>query len=832
MSKRAQFRRHLSGTTWAILPEALEAMLEWAQPQSALTRADVLAKLSAKVGASRASAEGGVGVIPVYGALAPRKDIMMELFGGASCSQIGAWLDQLNADDSVSHIVMDFDSPGGESGGIEELAAKIRRSPKPVAASVNGYCASAAYWLASQSTEIIASPSSFAGNIGVFTVHMDLSQAMADKGIKATVIKAGKYKAEDLPFGPLSEEAIAAKQTIVNDHYNAFTKDVARARGVSVAAVRGGYGEGRILTSRQALEAGVIDRIAAFDEVLAKPISRAGRSRMAAEVEALPLVAVSDQIVAGEAAIGLGDVLKALNGSSVEPVVVAGQGPSHEGRGLSVVAGTDDRQGTRAPAPKAKELTMPDNGTEAQSGGADQKAEYARRDALDALAVREDAIVTAKMLAEWKSKGTTIEAANAEVMAKYKAANQAAPVISTSVSERIAQSGVGHASEQDTTKRGFKSHREFLNAALANAEATNRDQVSDPRLKALAIVDDGKGTKNGAGLAFAMPLGFTPDSIKAAAGSDEHGVYSDTYGGFSVVGQRLAPRPLLGFEGDPTAGRTESIPMNAPVVEMEAATDKDHTSSVAAGLTVSRRAETVAMTGTRQAREMITLKATSLYGAAFATEELLADSPDSFVARISNGFDMAFAAKALDEKLRGVGGSEFLGILSALSSASRGPTISIAKETNQAADTFLANNVLKMRARCYGYGNAIWIANHDCFVQLATMQIATGVGGQLVYQQSVVEDRPDTLLGRPIFYSEFANTVGDQGDLILGNWTHYMEGIYQPLQSAESIHVRFLNHERAFKFWLRNAGMPTWRVPLTPNKSSQTLSPFVVLDAR
>ena len=81
-------------------------------------------------------------------------------------------------------------------------------------------------------------------------------------------------------------------------------------------------------------------------------------------------------------------------------------------------------------------------------------------------------------------------------------------------------------------------------------------------------------------------------------------------------------------------------------------------------------------------------------------------------------------------------------------------------------------------------------------------------------------------------FSIYAATLGDQGDLILANFAEYLEGLYQPLQSAESMHVRFANHERAFKFWLRNAGAPWWRTALTPAKSTATLSPFVVADAR
>jgi HK97 family phage major capsid protein len=94
------------------------------------------------------------------------------------------------------------------------------------------------------------------------------------------------------------------------------------------------------------------------------------------------------------------------------------------------------------------------------------------------------------------------------------------------------------------------------------------------------------------------------------------------------------------------------------------------------------------------------------------------------------------------------------------------------------------------------------------------------------------EDHPDLLLGRPLVFTEFCQTVGTVGDFVLGNWSQYLEGTYQPMQSAESMHVRFVNHERTFKFWTRNAGQPWWKAALTPAKSTTTLSPFVTLATR
>lgn len=343
-------------------------------------------------------------------------------------------------------------------------------------------------------------------------------------------------------------------------------------------------------------------------------------------------------------------------------------------------------------------------------------------------------------------------------------------------------------------KKGFAKHTDFLQA----------------------VMDYGRGRK--------MDLRLTP--LKAAVGSDEAGEYSGPHGGF-LVPEGFSPTLLqLQPEDDPISGRTRAFPMSNPVVSIPARVDKNHTSSVSGGLTVTRRPETVAATSSRMEFEKVTLRATSLFGLSYATEEIMTDSPISFITLISAGFSQQFGYHLTDERLNGTGVGEFEGIN--VSPA----LVSVAKETGQAADTINYDNIKKMRARCWGYQNAIWMANHDCMPQLMSLQQAVGTGGSVVYQPSAREDRPDVLFGRPIFYTEYCEKVGDAGDILLVNWGEYLEATYQPLQSAESMHVRFVEHERAFKFWLRNDGRGWWRSALTPKKSSDTLSPFVRLQAR
>ena len=354
--------------------------------------------------------------------------------------------------------------------------------------------------------------------------------------------------------------------------------------------------------------------------------------------------------------------------------------------------------------------------------------------------------------------------------------------------------------EQDP-KRGFKSPREFVLCVLKHGDREVQ-AATDPRLRFLA-----------------------------AAGSDEQGSYSDPYGGF-LVPQGFHPDLLaLSAEVDPIGSRTTKVPMETPHIKIPARTDKDHsTGSVSGGLLVTRRAETLSQAATRMQMEQVALVATSLFGLAYVTEELMTDSPISFAALLEKGFRDQFTSHLINERLFGTGVGEFEGVMNSPA------LITVDQEPTQDAGTIVYDNIINMRSRCWNYSKAVWQYNQDCLPQLMKMYFTAVSGATTVsfpiWQTSAREGEPDMLLGRPAYPSEYCQTVGTVGDLVLAVWDEYLEGTYEPLQSAESIHVRFVNHERTFKFWTRNAGRCWWRSPLTPRRSAKTLSPFVALETR
>jgi signal peptide peptidase SppA len=176
------------------------------------------------------------------------------------------------ADDTVKAIVFDVDSPGGDVDGIQELSDEIfnARGQKKIVAVANTMAASAAYWLASAADEFVVTPSGMVGSIGVFTTHNDVSEMDKMMGLKVTYISAGKFKTAANPDEPLSPEAEAAIQSVVDSFYDAFVSGVARNRGVAATDVKNGFGQARCVVAKDALKLHMVDKIATLDQTLAR----------------------------------------------------------------------------------------------------------------------------------------------------------------------------------------------------------------------------------------------------------------------------------------------------------------------------------------------------------------------------------------------------------------------------------------------------------------------------------------------------------------------------------------------------------------------------------
>ena len=262
---------------WAIDPDKgrqIAIFLAFAASGGKYTAEERAARIGAREARSIRERSGGVAIIPIHGIMSQRVSNMSEISGGGGVSSeaTARAVDEAAADDSIKAMILHIDSPGGSVHGIQELAATIRaaREVKPVIAQVDSMALSAGFWAAAQATEIVSTPGGDVGSVGVWTAHQDLSAQMEMIGVKETLISAGEFKTEGNPLEPLSDEGLAHIQARVDSVFKDFIGDLSAGRGVSSETVEQKFGQGRTLRARDALKAGMIDRISTFQETLGR----------------------------------------------------------------------------------------------------------------------------------------------------------------------------------------------------------------------------------------------------------------------------------------------------------------------------------------------------------------------------------------------------------------------------------------------------------------------------------------------------------------------------------------------------------------------------------
>jgi capsid assembly protease len=275
-SRYGRILQVVAETPWAMLPQSLAMLMRVLEAHASGDRVpeqDVREAFHSSERDDRQAA-GGVAVVPIYGPIFPRANLMTDMSGATDLADARAAF--------RAALAADEDSPGGVVSGIPEFADEVRAASgeKPIVAIANASAFSAAYWIGSAADELVVTPSGEVGSIGVWTAHTDWSRFDEMKGVKTTLISAGKFKVEGNPYEPLSEEAHAAIQADVDGYHEMFIAAVAKGRGVKPSEVRAGYGEGRTVVAKAALEQGMVDRIETFDQVVAR-LSRtpARRSR-------------------------------------------------------------------------------------------------------------------------------------------------------------------------------------------------------------------------------------------------------------------------------------------------------------------------------------------------------------------------------------------------------------------------------------------------------------------------------------------------------------------------------------------------------------------------
>ena len=193
-----------------------------------------------------------VGVIPVKGLLHSASPILKEL-------------KKYFEDPAIKGIVLKIDCPGGLAGTAQTIFQEINHyktiyPSKYVVSLVENVAASGGYYIATASHWIIASPSAFVGSVGSYIQHPYFKEFIEQFKIKCNFIKAGTYKLAGNPLAELTPEQRALLQTVTDDVYKQFVRDVARQRPHLPADIKE-WADGRIFTGEQAVALKLIDEV-------------------------------------------------------------------------------------------------------------------------------------------------------------------------------------------------------------------------------------------------------------------------------------------------------------------------------------------------------------------------------------------------------------------------------------------------------------------------------------------------------------------------------------------------------------------------------------------
>jgi len=206
---------------------------------------------------------------------------------------IKAQFDLAREDRRVQAVILRVDSPGGEVLASDEIYRIIsdfqRESSKPVIASMGNLAASGGYYVAAPCRWIVANELTITGSIGVILQSWNYRGLMDKIGLQPAVYKSGRFKdmlggyrkPEEIP----PEEALMIEE-LIDETYERF-KEVVREGRAFAAKLNSGNGrtlvnnwtnlaDGRILSGRQAFEAGFVDELGNFDDAVKRARAIAG----------------------------------------------------------------------------------------------------------------------------------------------------------------------------------------------------------------------------------------------------------------------------------------------------------------------------------------------------------------------------------------------------------------------------------------------------------------------------------------------------------------------------------------------------------------------------
>lgn len=191
--------------------------------------------------------------------------------GMSSVEKIKRQLEQAREDNKVKAVVLRVNSPGGEVTASDTLYAAVKETTakKPVVVFMDSMAASGGYYIACGAGKVVASETTLTGSIGVIIDTLNYSGLFDKVGLQSNTFVSGAFKDSLNGARPMREEEKAYVQNLVGQMYERFLGIVSEARKLPKDVLRNGVADGRVLTGREALEAGLVDQVGYIEDAYA-----------------------------------------------------------------------------------------------------------------------------------------------------------------------------------------------------------------------------------------------------------------------------------------------------------------------------------------------------------------------------------------------------------------------------------------------------------------------------------------------------------------------------------------------------------------------------------
>ncbi|WP_136066369.1 S49 family peptidase [Modicisalibacter radicis] len=288
----------LASRNWLITTDGLDTIMAVADRQGDVKALE--ARLGRPLDNTRSvSVRDGVAVVPITGPIFRYANLFTEISGAVSTEMLVKDIQAALDDPSISSIVLNIDSPGGEATGINELSDLIynARGRKPIKAYVGGQMASALYWIGSAADEVIADDTAQLGSVGVVLSLRKRDDMPGEKTFEIVSSNAPNKRPD-----PETEAGRAQLQARTDELASVFLDKVARNRGIPRDQVNDRFRQGGIATGALAVKAGMADRLGSLESLIAELAGNSSSTNTQHRTISMTTVRTTDEFQAAIAA--------------------------------------------------------------------------------------------------------------------------------------------------------------------------------------------------------------------------------------------------------------------------------------------------------------------------------------------------------------------------------------------------------------------------------------------------------------------------------------------------------------------------------------------------